>query len=653
MTIDEIYQGGNLSTRSHDICKKNKIKTITDLTFYYKDCESFKKLKGCGEKSNKELIKLYSDFQGVLITENIKIIENVFVNKIEDLNQLQKKLINDFITFYPSRLNLSSINALNIYFGKSIKQHFSIEAFVKDDFKESKIKNIIKEYSPELGKYFDTLRAFIVEISKIKEEKKILSSYNRFLFKNISGLDEIPCEISDSQSVIEIFNFFISDYVFESARKNDIFVLTLNVFKNQDEYGTNDISELFDLRIGLVKQIRQQCLEELFSRLSLIKLFNDDFIKNYDIDIKDKYIIISNEKVEKINSKFDTSLTSNFMKYLFFVYLSDDFSLIGNVKDVLIRESVLVKNRHKWKNIYLIKKKYLELIDFDKLLNDIDIRKQKRNNETYKFNFKSYLTRFLKINSFEISDDIKYFCENIINEELHYFLDSNEDILFKRNTAKIGPEYCFEALEKLGKPSTVDNIFIKITELFPEYKTDKKKVRSYLKRKHGFVPIGRTSVFGLQKWENEFNDFKGGTIRSIVKEFLENYDTPQHISEITKYVLQYRPKTNENSILQNLRLDESNVFVFFKNLVIGISEKKYDSSYHSLNEEKFSYHVRTWEVSYKLLENFAKKNNGLPLSNSCIESEKTLYNWFLRQKTKMNKGELSIDKVALMNDLIN
>jgi hypothetical protein len=71
MTIDEIYQGGNLSTRSHDICKKNKIKTITDLTFYYEDCESFKKLKDCGEKSNKELIKLFSDFQGVSIKENI------------------------------------------------------------------------------------------------------------------------------------------------------------------------------------------------------------------------------------------------------------------------------------------------------------------------------------------------------------------------------------------------------------------------------------------------------------------------------------------------------------------------------------------------------------------------------------------------------
>jgi hypothetical protein len=48
-----------------------KIKTITDLTFYYEDCESFKKLKGCGEKSNKELIKLFSDFLGVSIKENI------------------------------------------------------------------------------------------------------------------------------------------------------------------------------------------------------------------------------------------------------------------------------------------------------------------------------------------------------------------------------------------------------------------------------------------------------------------------------------------------------------------------------------------------------------------------------------------------------
>ena len=408
---------------------------------------------------------------------------------------------------------------------------------------------------------------------KLNNEPINIQQTNRYLFKTIFGLDKIPYEILDSQSIIEIFNFFISDHVFDTVEKNDIFILTFNVFESQDAYDINEIDELFDLKRVYVRRIRQQCLEELFSKISLIKPFNDDFLKNYEIDIKDKYIIISNEKAEKINSKFHTSLKNNFMKYLFFVYLSDDFSLIGNVEDVLIREAVLVKNRHNWKNIYLIKKKYHQLIDFEKLMADIDIRKQKKIDETYKFNFKNYLSQFLRINNFSMLDEIKYFCEDIINEEFNHFLDLDENIVFERNTVKRGPEYCFEALDKLGGPSTVENIFIKTTELFPKFKTDTKKVRSYLKRKHGFVPIGRTSVFGLQKWEGELDNFKGGTIRSIVKEFLHNCDTPQHISEITKFVLQYRPKTNENSILQNLKLDESNVFVFFKNSDIGISGK--------------------------------------------------------------------------------
>ena len=72
-------------------------------------------------------------------------------------------------------------------------------------------------------------------------------------------------------------------------------------------------------------------------------------------------------------------------------------------------------------------------------------------------------------------------------------------------------------------------------------------------------------MFGLKKWENELEDFKGGTIRSISTEFLEQSDNPKHISEITEYVLKYRPNSNEKSIYYNLRIEESETFSFFKN----------------------------------------------------------------------------------------
>ena len=86
-------------------------------------------------------------------------------------------------------------------------------------------------------------------------------------------------------------------------------------------------------------------------------------------------------------------------------------------------------------------------------------------------------------------------------------------------------------------------------------------------------------LFGLQEWENNLENFRGGTIRSIVADFLDGESEPKHISVIAQFVLTYRPDTYERSILDNLKADETNTFVFFKNSVIGLSSKTYDDSF--------------------------------------------------------------------------
>ena len=46
-----------------------------------------------------------------------------------------------------------------------------------------------------------------------------------------------------------------------------------------------------------------------------------------------------------------------------------------------------------------------------------------------------------------------------------------------------------------------------------------------MKREHGFVPISRTSVYGLSIWKDEFENFHGGTIREIIREYLLKFDS--------------------------------------------------------------------------------------------------------------------------------
>src|SRR5690606_33736318 len=104
-------------------------------------------------------------------------------------------------------------------------------------------------------------------------------------------------------------------------------------------------------------------------------------------------------------------------------------------------------------NFYLIEKELASEIDFIAFTNDISSRISERIEETYSFNFKSYLSRFLTNNNIEILDLLFPIGENIINDEFDLFLDLDDNIIHRRNTQKQVPEYIIEALEDLQQPS--------------------------------------------------------------------------------------------------------------------------------------------------------------------------------------------------------
>ena len=133
------------------------------------------------------------------------------------------------------------------------------------------------------------------------------------------------------------------------------------------------------------------------------------------------------------------------------------------------------------------------------------------------------------------------------------YLDENNELVFKRNTLKQAHEYPYEALKLIGKASKLDDICSKISKRHPYYITDREKVRAAMQNDL-FVAVGKESVYGLKEWEQHHVNFKGGTIRDIVEEYLEQFDKPINISKIAEHVLKYRPKSYKDSIQENLKL---------------------------------------------------------------------------------------------------
>jgi hypothetical protein len=502
-----------------------------------------------------------------------------------------------------------------------------------------------------MNKYFNEIKTFIKDVYKISEDSQLNYLELEFLLKSRFKNLDVSILLQHQNSIFRLANTLIDNYYIFNETDTHIFKKTFNIYSNSVFAKLEDIGSNLNLTGERVRQKRNLIFEKLNSKFQFFKYVEQNILFNYRIDINNSSVIIDEEAKNLINSIDNTNFSKSYITLIISIFFQNDFIVIGNIEDAIILKDGNARFRHNWQNIYLIRKGIFEKFYIDKFIEDLEFRLNDRNDETYKFNFKSYLSRFLKENDFAIVDQILTTCEKILFEEFNLFLSIDEEIVFERNTLKTLPEYALEALADLGIPSHVDEIDNHVRILNPTF--DKRITNANLKREFGFVPFGRKSVFGLKKWELENNTIKGGTIRSIAEEFLFKYNEPMHIGEIAEYVLKYRPESNEKSIIYNLKMEDNNRFLFFKKSLIGLKSKKYDDHELELLDEVDKIEKKTWDENYQELINFIEKNNRLPSSMNCPMNEIKINRWLNVQRSKKNRGILEEDKIDRINQVVS
>lgn len=654
ITIDEIFKRNEISVRTYHVCKYNQLHNIFDILRYYRKNKSFEKLRNCGSKSNLELVNTCNEYQEDYI-DNLEIEikeENPLKGIVLNLTRVQRDVINSFIFVKTNSLSVRSRNAIAIHLNNNLKvKNYTEKILFSENFNVQDIKNVGARCIPELEVYISIIKDFILEVSQTTDEKYLIALKNKYLIQQTFDIPFVPSEILESESIFLLTDFLFNQNAFFDETQTAVVKKGLKLYNYQKEITLDEIAEQVDLSRERVRQIRKNCLEELFSKLLFITNFNDNLFQNYNIDTQSSYIEINTDILEKINNLNHTNFSREFITYILSSYLYKSFTLIGDYEDILQFKYFNSRKKHNWNNFYLVDKKLASEIDFTFFMDDISSRLSARIEESYSFNFKSYLSKFLTNNNIKMLDLLSPICERVINDEFEIYLDLDENLNFKRNSSRQAHEYAYEALQQLGKPSKVKEIFEKVIELHPNYNTEEAKIRASMKRIHGFIPVGRKSVFGLKKWENELENFKGGTIRDIVEEYLMLFSTPKHISNITEYVLKYRPKSSQYSILQNLKLDESGLYIFYKDSHIGLASKKYESDFKKLSEV-IRTDAKTWEETFEILQNFISIKQRLPFSNGVPHEEIKLYRWINLQQSKQKKGKLEENKTEKLNSLL-
>jgi len=672
VTINEVYRKGEIEVRSFNICINAGLNSLEDLKIFFKKNGTFKKLRNCGNKSNKELIAICYKYQlldsdqllthgntnavdlnalqittdnflkavkdGVITEEEYaKTIEEKDEEKILEiiifeLTNIQREVINSFIL-----LNTKSLsNRVTKVLSYQLEDNFKIKNFAEKILLNPKIintwKNIGAKSIPEVGTYLLVIKNFIFEVIRTNENQLIALKKN-LLIRRTFSISHIPNNILETESIFLFIKFLLKQNALFNKTKTALIKKAFKIYQNQKELTLDVIADDLNLTYERIRQIRKICLEELFDKLLFITNFNDHLFHKYCINVESMYIEINTNILNKINQSNNTNFSREFITFILSAYLNDSFSLVGNYEDVLQPKYFHARNRHNWKNFYLIEKELSLEFDFISFTNDISNRVSDRIEESYYFNFKSYLSKFLSKNNIDVLDLLFPICEKIINEEFELHLDLDENLIFIRKTKRQVHEYAYEALESLGKSSKVKEIFEKVIELHPNYDTAEERIRASMNRANGFVPIGRKSVFGLKKWEKELDDYRGGTIRDIVEEYLMQFPKPKHISDITEYVKKYRPKTYKRSIWDNLKGDKSGLYIFFRDSHIGLTTKKYDSDFKKTLKVKKG-DKETWEELTKFV-----LNNHRPPS-SIKKGEEYLYRFLYKQRKLFDENEL-------------
>ena len=658
ISIDELFQIENLSVRAKNVCEWNSLNDINSILIHYWEYGDFLKLRNCGQKSNIELVEVCKKYEKLTIkpkSENFEVIQtNPLLVKIESLTIRQKQIINNLLENQFKELSVRSSKALLSYLDSdiSIKGIKSILSNQESEIRN--LRNIGEKSIEEINSFINSVKENIDLVSVFENEDEItIELFNTFLSKKFSldptllALIGKNYDFSYGLPIFRTLKILIENEVILDHREKEIFKSGFNYFKDSTIYTLDEIAERIDITRERTRQIRQKLYENLSNTLSFLRGLEFDAINLYGIDYNTDCIVVDEDIVNEVNKYENTDFNSLFINKVLSILLLDKYILIGNEGTILFNKNC--RTEHNWYSTYLVSNKYVKQFDFDKFVNDVSTRLSQRIEEDYSFHFETYLIDFFKVETRDSISNISQIAEFLLLNEFELTIDTEDNIVFKRNIKKQVIDYVYEVLEEKNEPLTVYEIFEVIERKYPGITKSPESLRGSCQRDVNLIFFGRSSTYGLKKWEEELN-IKGGTIRDIAEEFLQEQSEPKHIDDITEFVNQYRD-TNSKNIYANLKMDESKRFVFYSGTYIGLTSKKYSSD-EFIETKSIHKSARTWEESFEILKEFTLNNNRLPYSIGS-EEEAKIYRFLNIQLRKDKNGELDLDKSGLLKDLVN
>ena len=502
------------------------------------------------------------------------------MTKLDSLSPDQTKAINYYIRLIIKQLTVRSYNALNALLNNEITIKSLIDhELLYPNYDYYTIPNVGEKSANEIEKFILHITFYLKKIAETHSTQEITEIKNKnvlLYFFPHSKSKSIHIDYNKSLILFVIHTALTNNLLF-SKQDTFIFTNTHQLFHHSKRRDLSAIAQDLDLSRERVRQIRNEFVTLHTNQLQFIRELSDPFIDQLNLAYTKDYF--SAPYIEKLVKHTHFTLSTNYILYILSFYL-EDFFLLGNIADSL-REDVNKKDRHIWSQLYLVKKEIEDAIDYLGFINDISLRLNEDIDESYSLCFIRHLRHYIINEAIYIShkEIIHSFVLYVLSSELNLYLDEEDKLVLKKNTAYTLRFVIPRVIEKVGKPITLKELHLIIRKEFPQVSSHPNSIRSTCISDPEIITFGRSSTYGLKKWESdETKNIQGGTIRDIVFEYLNEQDKPVHIFEIYQHVKKFRKDTYPRSISDNLRAQKEAMFLFYNQNYIGLEDKDYGDS---------------------------------------------------------------------------
>lgn len=584
----EVLEG--LSVRACNVCRNALLKNLSGIVRYYAEYGDFLRIRNCGLKTNKELADLCQKYSSMLSEipslddleeeheEVLELPEEIEVastplKPVEQLSQSQVDMLSLYIIYLFLGLSKRTSKTLRDILSDDLSLKNVWDILQNNDFNTSKILLRGSQQATEIKAMIAAIKKQVRYLEGLNEILLLDEEFQRFSKGAISyqELDSEAGHIAVGIHIFSLLNELIESSGIFHPSKKVVFENSLACYTHTEKKTLEEISGSLGLCRERVRQIREKVYSQLLDLLCYFRALAPNVAVHYGLDAANPCVVIDEAFVCKINRNEGTSFCSHFIGQVLSTILSDHYVLLGD--DIDTYSNKRLKVGHRWKKHYLVQRQYAEAFDFVMLINRVRYKFTKYRRNTIPFNL---LAEFPELHSDENSDmpnEKSAVAEYILYNELNLIIDQQKKIIINRSIPKRKTDYICEILEELNRPASVYEIYEKLKERCSEKTKSIDSLRCLCQKDRRMIFFGRSSTYGLKVWEEELN-LKGGTIRDIVEEYLQLYDEPKHMDDITQYVQKFR-NTDKKTILSNISLEKSKRFKFYGRQMWGLSSKEY------------------------------------------------------------------------------